>query len=66
MLDDSLIEGSGKFRVLEERLNMYQMQGNRVLLFSQFTTMLDIMEPFLKLKSIKFLRLDGSTPVPER
>lgn len=66
LLDDSLIEGSGKFRVLEERLNMYQMQGNRVLLFSQFTTMLDIMEPFLKLKSIKFLRLDGSTPVPER
>ena len=65
-LDESLIEDSGKFRILEAKLNVYQKEGCRVLLFSQFTSMMDIMEIFLKRKSIKYIRLDGSTPVPER
>lgn len=65
-LDESLIEESGKFRVLDHKLDFHREEGNRVLLFSQFTTVLDIMEVFLKRKKIKFLRLDGSTPVVER
>lgn len=66
LLDESLISESGKFRVLDEKLKLYQTQGCRVLLFSQFTSMLDIVEVFLTKKSMKYLRLDGSTPVPER
>lgn len=65
-LDESLIEESGKFKVLEQKLDMHKKQKDRVLLFSQFTTVLDIMEIFLKRKKIRYLRLDGSTPVPER
>ena len=41
-------------------------QGNRVLLFSQFTMMLDIMEAWLQLLGHTHLRLDGSTPMNER
>ena len=37
-----------------------------MLIFSQFVIMLDILEEFLRIKSYKFLRLDGSTPVNER
>ena len=41
-------------------------QGSRVLLFSQFTMMLDIIEIYMNERGHKFLRLDGSTPVAER
>jgi hypothetical protein len=42
------------------------LQDDRLLLFSQFTMMLDVVEEFLKQKNIKYLRLDGSTPVTDR
>ena len=41
-------------------------QGGRVLLFSQFTMMMDILEVYLKSREYNFVRLDGSTPVVER
>ncbi|XP_053396999.1 SWI/SNF-related matrix-associated actin-dependent regulator of chromatin subfamily A containing DEAD/H box 1A-like [Mercenaria mercenaria] len=66
MLDEALIEESGKFNILDHKLDFYRDQGDRVLLFSQFTTILDIMEIFMKRKKIRYIRLDGSTPVPER
>ena len=35
--------------------------GHRVLLFSQMTRALDMVEDFLQLRSFNFLRLDGKT-----
>ena len=35
--------------------------GHRVLLFSQMTRALDMVEDFLQLRSFKYLRLDGKT-----
>jgi SWI/SNF-related matrix-associated actin-dependent regulator of chromatin subfamily A containing DEAD/H box 1 len=43
-----------------------QAQGHRVLIFSQWTRMLDIMGAFLDDVGMCFLRLDGSTPIKER
>lgn len=37
-----------------------------MVLFSQFTMMLDIVEVLLKHLSIRYLRLDGSTPMADR
>ena len=37
-----------------------------MLLFSQFTMMLDIIEEFMTSRQYRYLRLDGSTPVIER
>lgn len=65
-LDASVIMESGKFKELEKLLETNKSQGDRVLLFSQFTMMMDIIEDFLKMKKYSYLRLDGSTPVPER
>nr|XP_022344572.1 SWI/SNF-related matrix-associated actin-dependent regulator of chromatin subfamily A containing DEAD/H box 1B-like [Crassostrea virginica] len=65
-LDTSVIMESGKFKELERLLEQNKSQGDRVLLFSQFTMMMDIMEDFLKIKKYSYLRLDGSTPVPDR
>lgn len=42
------------------------LQNDRVLLFSQFTMMLDIIEVFLQQQSHTYLRLDGQTPASER
>lgn len=42
------------------------LQGDRVVLFSQFTMMLDIVEVFLKHLNHCYVRLDGSTPIADR
>ncbi|MGZ1156111.1 DEAD/DEAH box helicase [Lactobacillus delbrueckii subsp. bulgaricus] len=40
--------------------------GHKVLLFSQFTSMLDLLEESLKAEEIGFLRIDGQTPKVRR
>merc|ERR1711902_100200 len=45
---------------------MMQSNGDRVLIFSQFTMMMDIMEKYLKIRGHRYLRLDGQTPAQER
>ncbi|CCJ28149.1 unnamed protein product, partial [Pneumocystis jirovecii] len=35
---------------------------HKTIVFSQFTSMLDLIEPFLKAENIKFVRYDGSMP----
>ncbi|KPJ19958.1 SWI/SNF-related matrix-associated actin-dependent regulator of chromatin subfamily A containing DEAD/H box 1 [Papilio machaon] len=63
---DHLILDSGKFQKLDEMLPRLKAEGHRVLVFSQFTMMLDILEPYLKLRRYRYLRLDGSTAVTDR
>jgi SWI/SNF-related matrix-associated actin-dependent regulator of chromatin subfamily A containing DEAD/H box 1 len=41
-------------------------QGDRILLFSQFVIMLDVLEAVMDTLGIKYLRLDGSTPSSQR
>jgi len=57
---------SGKFQVLDKLLPKLFEEGHRVLLFSQFVIMMDIMERYLTARKIKYMRLDGSTPVEDR
>jgi SNF2 family DNA or RNA helicase len=40
--------------------------GHRVLLFTQMTRMLDVLEAFLGLHGWAYVRLDGSTKIQER
>ena len=58
---DKLVEGSGKLKILDRMLPRLQRDGHRVLLFSQFTSMLDILEEYCDARGWNFLRLDGST-----
>ncbi|KAI8437103.1 hypothetical protein MSG28_010455 [Choristoneura fumiferana] len=62
----SLIEDSGKFKKLDEMLPRLKENGHRVLLFSQFTMMLDVLEPYLVARRHRYLRLDGQTAVTDR
>lgn len=65
-LDDEKIVDSGKFMELDSLLKEHQEKQNRVLIFSQFTMMLDILEVYLDIRGHKWLRLDGSTSVGDR
>ncbi|MEN9722619.1 MAG: hypothetical protein RJB38_605, partial [Pseudomonadota bacterium] len=53
---------SAKLDLLLENLETTTAEGHRALVFSQWTSMLDLIEPRLKQSGISFLRLDGSTP----
>uniref|UniRef100_A0A5F8HA60 SWI/SNF-related matrix-associated actin-dependent regulator of chromatin subfamily A containing DEAD/H box 1 n=1 Tax=Monodelphis domestica TaxID=13616 RepID=A0A5F8HA60_MONDO len=66
MLDMDLILDSGKFKKLECILSELKEKGDRVVLFSQFTMMLDILEVLLKHHQHRYLRLDGKTQISER
>ena len=65
-LKDKQILHSSKFNYLDSALTEFKAKNQKVLIFSQFVMMLDIIEEFLKIKSIKYCRLDGSTKVIER
>ena len=52
---------SGKLEAFEELLSEAMEGGHRVLLFSQFSSMLDLLQKWLEERQIGFCRLDGST-----
>ncbi len=58
---EALVAASGKMVVLDKLLTKLKAQGHRVLLFSLFTRVLDLLEDFFAWKGYKSLRLDGST-----
>jgi SNF2 family DNA or RNA helicase len=49
---------------LFERL--FEEQGRKVVLFSEWTTMLDLIQPMLRKRRLDFVRLDGSVPQKQR
>ncbi|CAG7862112.1 hypothetical protein BRARA_I02052 [Brassica rapa] len=57
---------SAKCRTLAELLPSMKKSGNRVLIFSQWTSMLDILEWTLDVIGVTYRRLDGSTQVTDR
>ena len=61
LLPGQSAESSSKVRVLLEALDTVAADGHKALVFSQWTTMLDLLEPHLEQAGIPFIRLDGST-----
>ncbi|KAI0930414.1 hypothetical protein AcV5_007137 [Taiwanofungus camphoratus] len=64
--DDDCYLQAGKVKVLLELLQLYKADGRRVLVFSQFTQILDILQKVLDNQNVKYLVLTGSTPVDVR
>jgi SNF2 family DNA or RNA helicase len=57
---------AGKLQTLAGLLRELKRGGHRVLIFTQMSKMLDILEAFLNLNGHTYLRLDGSTGVDRR
>lgn len=58
--------GSAKFEQLLQIIEESQIAGRRVLIFSQFTSMLHLIGQELTKQSLSFFYLDGQTPAEER
>lgn len=62
----SLISDGGKLTVLDELLQKLKSQGHRVLIYSQMTKMIDLLEEFMYYRKHTYMRLDGSSKISER
>lgn len=61
-----LVYDAGKLQRLTKLLRDLQAKGSRSLIFTQMTDTLNILERFLSLLGLPYLRLDGSTSVERR
>jgi SWI/SNF-related matrix-associated actin-dependent regulator of chromatin subfamily A member 5 len=59
---EELTGTSGKLAVLDMLLRSLYKNGHRVVIFSQFTTVLDILEDYCGMRGWTYFRLDGQTP----
>ena len=55
-LPQELIAEAGKLKILDELLPKLKEDGHRVLIFSQFTMILDILEEYLTIRGRTYLR----------
>uniref|UniRef100_S4R6R6 Snf2-related CREBBP activator protein n=1 Tax=Petromyzon marinus TaxID=7757 RepID=S4R6R6_PETMA len=56
----------GKLQTLDILLRKFKAGSHRVLIFTQMTRMLDVLEQFLNFHGYIYLRLDGTTRVEQR
>ncbi|XP_060528036.1 chromodomain-helicase-DNA-binding protein Mi-2 homolog isoform X2 [Cylas formicarius] len=61
-----LTKAAGKLVLLSKMLKKLRDQGHRVLIFSQMTKMLDILEDFLDGEGYKYERIDGAITGSQR
>jgi len=61
-----LVEGSGKMSLLAKLLAKLKRDGHKVLIFSQFTIVLDLIQDFLAGAGYETERLDGNTSAENR
>ncbi|KAF5355172.1 hypothetical protein D9756_005695 [Leucocoprinus leucothites] len=65
--DPSLLHyDCGKLQQLKNLLQEKKAGGHRILIFTQMTRILDILEIFLNLHGYLYLRLDGATKIEDR
>lgn len=66
-LTRELVDNSSKLQILDQLLPSLLKQNHKVLIFSQFTGMLDILEEYLtELQGVECCRIDGSTNQEDR
>ena len=64
--DEHLVDNAAKMVLLDKLLKRLHAQGSRVLIFSQMSRMLDILEDYSVMRGFKYCRIDGSTAHEDR
>ncbi|KAF5352870.1 hypothetical protein D9756_006326 [Leucocoprinus leucothites] len=64
--DEHIIENSGKMLILDKLLRAMKAKGSRVLIFSQMSRVLDILEDYCLFRGYKYCRIDGGTAHDDR
>jgi superfamily II DNA or RNA helicase len=62
----NLVQASGKMLLLHKLLPKLRSEGHKVLIFSQFKIMLDVLEDYMKAANFPVERIDGSTSSRDR
>eukprot|EP00063_Salmo_salar_P096253 XP_014071088.1 PREDICTED: chromodomain-helicase-DNA-binding protein 1-like [Salmo salar] len=65
-MGEHLIQASGKLCLLDSMLAYLHQGGHHILLFSQMTRMLDILQDYMEYRGYSYERLDGSVRGEER
>ena len=63
---DQLVADCGKMKLLDNLLTRLFKGGHKVLIFSQMTAMLDVIDAYLEEKGVVAVRIDGSVSWQER
>lgn len=63
---ESLISDAGKLSVLDTLLAKLKAEGHRVLIYSQMTRMIDLLEEYMWHRKHTYMRLDGSSKISDR
>ncbi|KAM0712126.1 hypothetical protein Q7P37_011220 [Cladosporium fusiforme] len=64
--DEHLVDNSAKMIMLDKLLKRMKAAGSRVLIFSQMSRVLDIMEDYSVFRGYQYCRIDGSTAHEDR
>ena len=64
--DEHLVDNAGKMVILDKLLRKMRERGSRVLIFSQMSRMLDILEDYCLFREYSYCRIDGSTMHEDR
>lgn len=64
--DEHLVDNAGKMVMLDKLLKRMKAQGSRVLIFSQMSRLLDILEDYCVFREYQYCRIDGSTAHEDR
>merc|ERR1719158_915031 len=64
--DEHLVYNSAKMMVVDKLLPKLQAQGSRVLIFTQMSRMLDILEDYCWFRGYQYCRIDGQTAHEDR
>ncbi|KAM4599991.1 lymphoid-specific helicase [Fundulus diaphanus] len=65
-IDEQLVQTSGKLLILDRLLPALKQRGHKVLIFSQMTSILDILVDYCYLRGFLYSRLDGTMSYTER
>ena len=65
-LGEHLVENCGKLTMVDKLLKKLKERGSRVLIFTQMTRILDILEDFMVMRGYKYCRIDGNTDYENR
>jgi SWI/SNF-related matrix-associated actin-dependent regulator of chromatin subfamily A member 5 len=64
--DEHLVDNAAKMIMLDKLLKRFRAQGSRVLIFSQMSRVLDILEDYSVMRGYQYSRIDGSTAHEDR
>ncbi|GEQ68816.1 hypothetical protein JCM33374_g2485 [Metschnikowia sp. JCM 33374] len=64
--DEHLVFNAGKMIILDKMLKKFKSTGSRVLIFSQMSRLLDILEDYCFFREYEYCRIDGSTAHEDR